>query len=265
MQLSAIDRLVGGEIVARFTKKAKGTFTVLYWNGMRYFISTHAATLGLLTLVVSVLVWNIPALGDAFDKALLFFQGRVTHDQPLAIAIFVVLSALSAMFAPLSTAPIVPFAVVVWGGAQTFALLMLGWMVGGALTYTIGRYGAHPFFRNWKLYHTIEHYREHLSEQSQFTFVLLFRIALPAEIPGYVLGAIRYSWWRYMLATFISEIFVAFLLVFASEAFLRHDELELVGGIAVAVAVFSVCAYAFAAALKNGHVGYTTNDDQSIL
>ena len=52
---------------------------------------------------------------------------------------FVALATASAVLAFFSSAVIVPAAVYVWGKAATMGLLWLGWWLGGALTYAMGR------------------------------------------------------------------------------------------------------------------------------
>ena len=59
--------------------------------------------------------------------------------------------------------------------------------------------------------------------------------AVPSEIPGYVLGALRYDFGRYMGARALAEIPFAIGVVFLGDSFLRRQYLPLtliaVGGV----------------------------------
>ena len=48
------------------------------------------------------------------------------------------------MLAFLSTAVLVPVAVVTWGQTGTFVLLWVGWILGGVCAYTIARHFGRP-------------------------------------------------------------------------------------------------------------------------
>jgi uncharacterized membrane protein YdjX (TVP38/TMEM64 family) len=72
--------------------------------------------------------------------ALAATQSVIEQHMLLGVVTFVVLAALSAMVAFVSIAVIVPAAVFAWGAPVSIGLLWLGWILGGAATYTIGRY-----------------------------------------------------------------------------------------------------------------------------
>ncbi|HEX6201615.1 MAG TPA: hypothetical protein VF100_01355, partial [Thermoanaerobaculia bacterium] len=106
--------------------------------------------------------------------------------------LFVLLAALSAMLSLFSSVPLVPFAVAAWGEGATVVLLFAGWVLGGGASYLVGATLHHRIERT-KLYARVAHYRERLRRhRAEFSVVLLFRLAMPAEIPGYVLGMLRY-------------------------------------------------------------------------
>jgi len=62
-----------------------------------------------------------------------------------------------------------------------------------------------------------------LAGKLPFSLVLLAICSLPAEIPGYLLGAARYPFRRFLLAVALVEIPLAFLFVFLGESFVREN------------------------------------------
>lgn len=203
-------------------------------------IATNIFIIGVLLIVVAALIWNFPAVERFFTLAIEFFKSNAVRNPAAAVVVFVGLSALSAMFSPLSSVPLVPFAVAVWGNAFTFWTLLAGWMIGGMATYAIGRYATYPILKNFKFYKNFDHYQAQFSATTKFELVLLFRLALPAEIPGYVLGSLRYSFWKYLVATFISELVIVVPVVFGGKALLDQNEPLFIGLVIAGIITFSI-------------------------
>ncbi len=160
--------------------------------------------------------------------------------------VFVILGAISAMLSPFSSAPLIPFAVAIWGKTLTIVLLFIGWIIGGSLTYLLGNKIGYHILKNYvTLDGAIATYRHRLNPGTEFTIVLLFRLAMPAEIPGYILGTIRYNFWKYLLATGIAELPFAILTVYAGGAVLDKNPYMLAGMAVAIVAILSGAFYLF--------------------
>jgi uncharacterized membrane protein YdjX (TVP38/TMEM64 family) len=99
-----------------------------------------------------------------------------------------VFSALSAMIAFFSTAVITPIAVETWGAGASIALLWTGWMLGGVCAYGIGRSLGRPVVRALTSHDALDRFENRISSRAPFGLVLLFQLAMPSEVPGYVLG-----------------------------------------------------------------------------
>ena len=99
----------------------------------------------------------------------------------------------------------------------------------------------------------IESYREKLSEHSEFILVVLFRLALPAEVTGLVLGSLRYDFLKYLAATVISEIPFAAVAVYAGGALALNDPWRLALWIAIGGAIFAGAAAIFARKIRLGN------------
>ena len=75
--------------------------------------------------------------------------------------------------------------------------------------------------------------------------MLLFRLASPAEMPGYVLGAVRYGFVKYFLATFIAEFPFAVIAVYASEALIDRKPLIVALTISGGIVFLAIAFYLF--------------------
>src|SRR3989344_6463434 len=147
----------------------------------------------ILVAFFTLLFWYSAGFEEDFYFFTGLLEGHAERAPILAIVFFVGLGAASAMLSPLSSIPLVPPAILVWGTKATFVLLIAGWLIGGAIAYVIGAYGIHPVLRAFvDVEGKIRYFQGKLSRRTELWLVFLFRLAMPAEIPGYVLGSIRY-------------------------------------------------------------------------
>ena len=144
---------------------------------------------------------------------------------PLA---FLALSALSAMLGFVSSAVLVPAAVYAWGAPATMLLLWVGWTLGGATAYTLALSFGRPLLRWIVASQTLSRYQHLLDKRPAFTSVLLFQLALPSEIPGYLLGLARYPFVRYLAALMLAELPYAVGTVLLGLGFVERDTATLV-------------------------------------
>ena len=206
----------------------------------------HRKIISAAVLVCAVVIfWFSVSLQDVFYEAVFLAEAYVGEHQTMGVFVFMALAGVSAMLSPFSSVPLIPVAVMVWGSAWTVAFLVAGWLGGHVITYTIGYYAGDPVAKKLVALETIEQYAHKFSKKSEFLLVLLFRLASPAEVPGYVLGAVRYSFIKYFLATFIAEFPFVIITVYASEALIDRKPLIVALAIAGGLAFLAVAFYLF--------------------
>jgi uncharacterized membrane protein YdjX (TVP38/TMEM64 family) len=188
----------------------------------------------------------LAASSDALYSTLLRViteAGKLMTDRPfLGMGLFVLLSAASAMLAFASSAALVPVAVLIWGKALCALLLWSGWTLGGMTAYGIGRSLGRPVVKSLLSAEILSRYENRISRHAPFGLILLFQLALPSEVPGYVLGLARYRFWKYMIALMVSELPYAVGTVYLGESLLDR-RLLLFLGLGAASALFSVFAF----------------------
>ncbi len=163
-------------------------------------------------LLLLVLLGGLVLLATSapFQSALAWLlakAGPVIAAHPFwGAALFILLSAFSAMLAFFSSAVLVPVAIHTWGEAACVALLWAGWLLGGIGAYGIARSWGRPVVRRLVSGDLLGRYEERISQHSSFGLVLLFQLAVPSEIPGYVLGLARYGLRRYLAVLALAEL-----------------------------------------------------------
>lgn len=169
-------------------------------------------------------------------QSLLAWAEPIIRAHPIpGVALFVVLSALSAMLAFFSSAALVPAAVVAWGAWPTAALLWLGWWLGGTLAFALGRALGRPLLRGRRLERTVAAYRARFEGTPGVGLIVLLQLALPSEVPGYLCGVLGVPLRTYALALAIAELPFALGTVLLGDGMVRRN-----GPLLVAVALVVV-------------------------
>jgi len=158
-------------------------------------------------------------------------------------AVFVVTAAVSAMLAFVSIALIVPAAVFAWGTPASITLLWVGWILGGVATYTIGRVLGRPVIGWLAARESLQRLESRLPGDAPLWMIVLLQLALPSEIPGYLLGLLRYPLTRYVIAVALAELPYAVATVYLGASFIDGRSGVLLGA-GILIALFSVAPVA---------------------
>jgi uncharacterized membrane protein YdjX (TVP38/TMEM64 family) len=178
------------------------------------------------TVVVLVLLSYSESFRNLFESITLWAKDLMAANPVLGALVFFLFSMLSAMFAFASSVALVPPANLVWGKLITFLLLWGGWLAGAIVAYLIGSL-ARPLLIRLGYKETLEKYQEYVSRRTRFWMVLLFCFAVPSEIPGYVMGGVHYSFWKFLAAMALTEGIYALGVVFAGESLMADKPLPL--------------------------------------
>ena len=151
-----------------------------------------------------------------------WLEGFMREMPVLGMVVFFLISAASVLVAFFSATVIVPSAVLVWGSLGAFLLLYAGWIAGGVLTYGIGRLFGKSVVRRFVREERLARYEDVVSHRMPFWAVALLVVSVPAEIPGYLFGILRYPFWKFLLALALAELPFAIVSVYASGELLER-------------------------------------------
>jgi uncharacterized membrane protein YdjX (TVP38/TMEM64 family) len=205
----------------------------------------HRRRLVLLLVVVGLLVAasTLEPVQEMVDGGLEAARRIIRLHEALGLGLFVVLSAISAIFFFFSTAVIVPVAVYAWGKPATMLLLWASWLMGAAVSYWIGLRPGRRLARWLVPGKSVAQYENRISAKATFPLVLLFQLAVPSEIPGYVLGALRYHFGKYLAARAIAELPFAVGAVYLGDSFVRRQYFLVIVIATVGIALSAVSLY----------------------
>jgi len=156
------------------------------------------------------LLLSVDAVYHSLQQALNTAEPLITGHPFLGAVVFVLLAAISAVLAFFSSALLLPAAVFTWGSTVTFALLWIGWLLGGVATYALGRALRGPQRDVSKAPSRFDFYLQRVPGKITFALVLLLCLALPSEIPGYLCGYLGVRLRTYVSALAVAELPYAF-------------------------------------------------------
>ena len=189
---------------------------------IRQNLQRHLLILGALVIVVG-LVAASDTLHNRTDEIIVWSEGLIALNPVLGMAVFVLLAMLSAMVAFFSSAILVPIAVYAWGKTTCFVLLWFGWLLGGIASFCIGRFLGRRVAAMLIGEDKIAGWQDQVTQRSRFAHILIFQALVPSEIPGYVLGILRYRFMFYLAALAITELPYVVGVVFLGEYFLKGE------------------------------------------
>jgi uncharacterized membrane protein YdjX (TVP38/TMEM64 family) len=202
-------------------------------------IAATAFAIAALVLIASSDVLHAALVGlfEAADRAI--------GAHPVAgAALFVLFSGGSAMLAFFSSSLLVPAAIVAWGRTAAALLLWLGWILGGVVSYALARRLGRPVVALLGAAAPLAAWEERISRRAPLSVALLFQLAVPSEVPGFVLGMVRYPFRRYLAVVALGELPFAIGTVFVGASFLERRTPLLVAlgaaGIGISLLAFRV-------------------------
>lgn len=197
----------------------------------------HRFRIGLLVFLVFGLaaLLSTNAVREALGKALIVVAPLLTGHPLIGPVLFVLMSALSSLLVLFSSAVLVPVAVYAWGNVATILLLWCGWLLGGTVTYVMGRAFRKPLLPTRRFTSVMATYLDRMPAHLGWPLVFLLQMALPSEVPGYLCGFLRVRFRVYITAVALAEIPYAAGTVLLGDSIVRgHPGWLIVLGLAAA-------------------------------
>ena len=222
---------------------------------MRRFTATRALVLLLLCAALAF-VASSDTLHAWLLRAIAIAGQTMTERPLLGATLFVLFAAASAMLAFFSSALLVPVAVYSWGKALCALALWVGWTLGGMAAYGIGRSLGRPVVKSLLSSANLDRYEDRISKRAPFGLVLLFQMALPSEVPGYLLGLARYPFGKYLAALMLAELPYAVGTVYLGASFLDRQLAVLIGVGAAGALLMALAFRLLQKRLRTGAAGF---------
>ncbi len=115
-------------------------------------------------------------------------EGIIGKNSFLGMFTFIFLFILSIVFTPVSTIPLIPLGVQLWGVFATTALSVLGWTIGAVIAFNLARRFGAPYVSRFLSLKKIERVERLIPERNIFWTLFFFRAVMPFDGLSYILG-----------------------------------------------------------------------------
>ncbi len=209
---------------------------------MKWNLSRKQVAYIFIALVVTIILIGF---FDTLQRALFGFtgllEGYVENHTVLGPIFFILFAAGSVLLGPVTSSPLVPSAVIIWGTETVFVYLLLGWLIGNVLAYAIGYYFGFTFIRKIVSPEDLMQWEIIIKKHITWPYALLFRIATPSET-GYIFGTVRYDFIMYLFVTLLAEFPFAYILIYSGKALIEATWLSLIGLLLLWLFIISISA-----------------------
>lgn len=178
-------------------------------------------------LAIALTLLLLPAIHDRLLRATASAGDLIRHRPAAGMLTFVLLAALSAMLAFVSSAVLIPVAVHVWGPVTCALLLWTGWFLGGVAAYAVGRFLGRPIVERLVRPAAIARYERWARSGPTLVPILLLQLAVPSDVVGYVFGLVRCRFRNFLVALAVAEMPYAIGAVYLGVSFLEGNLLSL--------------------------------------
>lgn len=144
-------------------------------------------------------LWVLAIFGAALWLAAEFATSiqavLLTHPR-LAVLIFVATSVVAVLVPLLSNLPLVPLAVLAWGPVWTALWLLLGWVLGAAAAFGLGRHARPLILRQFPSVNRHADIDRLIHPRHRIGSLILLRMTFPVDVLSYALGLFsRHTTW----------------------------------------------------------------------
>ena len=115
-------------------------------------------------------------------------QAALSTHPRLAILIFVTTSVVAVLVPLLSNLPLVPLAVLAWGPGWTALILLLGWVIGAAASFVLGRHARPLILRRFPSVNRHANIDRLIHPRHRIGSLIMLRMTFPVDVLSYALG-----------------------------------------------------------------------------
>ncbi len=173
-------------------------------------MSRHAYLPVLVLVVFFVLATYIAQIHNDY------FVSLIGTKNTLGFLSYIGLMILATVVAPLSTLPMMPIAVSIWGSFTTALLSVVGWSLGALIAFYLSKTYGRPFALKFISEEYINRIDKKIPEShNQLISIILLRMVVPVDILSYTLGLFpRISWKNYTIGSILGVIPFSFVFAY---------------------------------------------------
>ncbi len=151
-------------------------------------------------------------LSSYFVKENIGFIKNLIGNNFLGILIYILISIIAIVIAPISMMPLIPLASNIWGWFYSAIFNILGWFLGSIIVFWISRKYGVPLIKKFISLEKINKLESKIPKENLFLDIIFLRMIIPVDILSYALGLFsKVDFKTYALATIIGITPFAFV------------------------------------------------------
>jgi len=183
-------------------------------------------------------VWFLTAQSDLVGV----LAGYMSGMNVVSYVTYVAILTLAVVAMPVTVMPLIPVAATLLGPLPTAILSVIGWTLGGGISFLVARYIGRPVIERFVSFEKLDSITESIPQDTRFISIILLRLTLPVDLVSYALGFSRsIGFLEYIVATFIGVIWFSFAFAYMGDALLNQNIILLIEVGAASLLVFTVC------------------------
>lgn len=152
----------------------------------------------------------------------------------IGMFLYVLLEISSIVIVPITTFPLLPIAVVIWGSLIATILNITGWMIGASIAFWLARKYGRPFVSRFIKVEQINRLEKMVQRENIFWSIVILRMSMPTDILSYTLGLFTNIPMNvYLVATFFGLVPFAFIFAYSVSLSIWHQ----IGALALSAAL----------------------------
>lgn len=134
---------------------------------------------------------------------------------PESVIMYILLTIIATIVAPLSAIPFIPVASSIWGPFIVAIANIIGWSIGALGAFYISRKYGRAFVEKMISKEKLESIESRLPEKNIFWTIILLRMTVPVDVLSYILGFFKNITWKLYIVTLVGIIPFAFIFAYA--------------------------------------------------
>ena len=136
----------------------------------------------------------------------------------LGMSVYVLITIVAIVIAPISTLPLLPIASNLWGWVTAAVLSIIGWTIGSLIAFILARKYGVSLISKFISIEKINKFEKMVPKENFFWGVVFLRMVVPVDILSYALGLFsKIKTKSYFFATLIGVTPFAFVFAYAGK------------------------------------------------
>jgi len=148
------------------------------------------------------------------------------------ILLYILITIIATVFAPVSTLPLIPLASFMWGWKMAAVYNIIGWMIGAIIAFHIAKKFGRKFVGKIISIDKLKKYENLVPKTRIFTSIIILRMTTPVDFLSYVLGLFsKVDYITFSVATFIGIIPFAIIYSYLGALSLKYQIIGVIIGL----------------------------------